>query len=290
MAVYGDVWFEASDALTLYARDYNRAAADRIPVLCLAGLTRNSKDFEPIVPLIERQRRVLTLDYRGRGRSSYAEDWSTYRPEIEADDAVRLLDHLNVPRAAILGTSRGGIVAMVMAAKHKERISGMLLNDIGPEIEPAGLIRIRKMIDQRPNITNWREAIEVLKSANPGYETLGDSQWQQMARAIFRDEEGRPVYDFDVRLGLSFPSMEDIVLGKVPDLWMLFDLFKDVPVSVLRGEHSDLLSERIVGEMATHHPNLDAVTVRDRGHIPLLDEPESTAGVLRWLDRVDQAG
>ncbi len=287
MLPFGDVWFEAADGLKLFARDYNQAPAGRAVILCLAGLTRNSKDFEPVIPHLARRHRVITMDYRGRGRSAHAEEWATYRPEIEASDAVRLLDHLNVPRAAILGTSRGGIVAMVMAAKHIDRLGGVFFNDIGPEIEPAGLIRIRKMIDQRSSMSNWDAAIDTLKAGNPGFETLTAAQWDRMARAIFRDENGQPVHDFDIRLGLTFPSMEDIAGGKVPALWMLFDLLKDLPVSVLRGEHSDLLSQRIVDDMTAHHPAVDAVMVRDRGHVPFLDEPESVAAILRWLDRVD---
>jgi pimeloyl-ACP methyl ester carboxylesterase len=290
MPPYSEVWFDAADGLRLFARDYNQAAVGKTPVLCLAGLTRNSKDFEAAMPLLARQRRVVALDNRGRGRSSYAEDWSTYRPEIEAEDAARLLQHLNIARAGILGTSRGGINAMLLAAKSKERIAGVLFNDIGPEIETAGLLRIRQLIDRRVPVSTWADAIEAIKANSPGYVNLSESQWETMARAIFRDDNGRPAYDFDARLGLIFPSLEDIVGGKVPALWGLFDLLKDVPVTVLRGEHSDLLSERIVAEMAKHHPTLDTVTVRDRGHIPLLDEPESVAAVIRWLERIDQAG
>jgi pimeloyl-ACP methyl ester carboxylesterase len=290
MAAYSDVWFQAGDGLRLFARDYHQAGTARIPVLCLAGLTRNSRDFEPAVPQLARQRRVITLDYRGRGRSDRAEDWTTYRPEIEADDALRLLQHLNVAKAAILGTSRGGIVAMVMAAKAGERIAGVLFNDIGPEIEAAGLMRIRQSIDQRGNVAGWDDAVAMLKATNPGYDTLTDRQWLQMARAVYRDEGGRPVSDFDPRLGRTLPPAEDIAAGKVPALWPLFELLADRPVSVLRGEHSDLLSNRIVQEMARRHPALEAVTVRDRGHVPLLDEPEATAAILRWLERVDAAG
>jgi pimeloyl-ACP methyl ester carboxylesterase len=287
MPSYREVRFAAADGLTLYARDYNSAPAGKTPVLCLAGLTRNSKDFEPVIPHMAGHRRVITLDFRGRGQSGRAKDWTTYRPDIETEDAVQLLRHLNVPSAAILGTSRGGIVALVMAAKYKDRISGVLFNDIGPDIETAGLLRIRTTIDQRARVHAWPEAITMLKATNPGYEALSEALWERMARAIFRDESGLPVSDFDPRLSMTFPPAEDIASGKVPALWPLFELLKDVPVSVLRGEHSDLLSPRIVNEMGRRHPALDAVTVMDRGHVPLLDEPESLAAVSRWLERID---
>jgi len=288
MALYSDVWFESSDGLKLYARDYNaQAPAGKCAVLCLAGLTRNCRDFEPLIPHIAGQRRVIAMDYRGRGRSANADDWNSYHPSIEAADTLRLLDHLAVPSVAIIGTSRGGIVAMVMAAQAIDRIAGVLFNDIGPVIDAAGLLRIRHNLDEVETISSWAGAIARLKATNPGYETLSDEQWERMARAIFRDMDGQPVLDFDARLGLTFPSAEDITSGKLPPAWGLFDLLKDVPVSVLRGEHSDLLSVQTVAEMAAHHPGLDATTVRNRGHIPLLDEPESLAAVRRWLALVD---
>jgi pimeloyl-ACP methyl ester carboxylesterase len=288
MAGYREVRFAAGDGLSLYGRVYDGANSSLTPLLCLSGLTRNSKDFEALIPHIAGERRILTMDYRGRGQSSRAEDWNSYRPHIEADDAVKLLDHCGVSRAAILGTSRGGIVAMLMAVAHLDRIAGVLFNDIGPDIETAGLKRIRSYLGVGRVYANQDEAVAALKATNPGYDTLDEAQWLRMARAIFREENGQLVADYDERLSLTFPTLEEIEQGKVPALWDLFGLFSAMPISVLRGEHSDLLSPRIVSRMAELHPALDQATVRDRGHIPLLDEPQSLAVVERWLRRVDQ--
>jgi pimeloyl-ACP methyl ester carboxylesterase len=290
MESYRDVWFQSTDGLNLYARDYPGPKSPRVPLLCLAGLTRNSRDFEPIAPHIAGSRRVIAADYRGRGRSEYAKDAQTYRIDVELEDAIRLLDHLDVQRVAVLGTSRGGMVAMAMAARHLNRLLGVLLNDIGPELDKRGLLRIVRNLRSRPAILNtWQDAIAHFKAGNPGYDMLTDAEWLKLARQVFRDEHGRPVYDYDPLLTGALPRIDEVEAKPLADLWPLFDHLKDKPVSVLRGEHSDLLSVQTVEAMQRRHPDLDAVTVANRGHIPLLDEPESVAAISRWLARIDAA-
>ncbi len=278
--------FTAEDGTPLYARDYGPADSALVPVVCLPGLTRNAKDFETTAPRLARSRRVICPDFRGRGMSGRANP-STYRPDQECADTLLVLDALGVERFGIIGTSRGGIVAMVMAARALPRIAGVVFNDIGPRIDKAGLIRIRSYLGTDAAFADWQAAVEALKFTTPGFETLSDAQWMAFARAVFRDIGGKPHTDYDAGLTANFPSVADIEAGKVPELWGLLDLMADVPSVVFRGEHSDLLSARTVEEMLAHHRRLVAVTVKDRGHVPFLDEPECTAAIDRWLAEMD---
>jgi pimeloyl-ACP methyl ester carboxylesterase len=282
-----DVFVTSPDGIRLHARDHGPERGSLTPVVCLPGLTRNAKDFESISGRISENRRVVCPDFRGRGRSGYAADPLTYRPDVELADTLHLLDHLGVRRFAVIGTSRGGIVAMVMAAKAPDRLAGVLFNDIGPRIDKAGLIRIRTYLGADPHFSTWDGAVLALKATNPGFGTLTEDEWMVFARRVFRDDNGVPRPDYDANLTATFPSIEDVETGKVPELWGLLGLMKDIPATVLRGEHSDLLSAATVAEMGKHHPGLKAVTVRDRGHVPFLDEPESLAAIGVWLSEVD---
>ena len=284
---FREVFYTSGDGLRLYARDHGPQNSGRLPVLCLPGLTRNAKDFEPLAERLGASRRVICPDFRGRGRSQYAGDPLTYRPDVELSDTLLLLDALEVQRAAVVGTSRGGIVGMIMAAKAPERLAGLLLNDIGPRIDTSGLLRIRGYLGTDPEFSDWAEAVAALKATNPGFDTLTAADWERFARRVFREEKGRPRADYDPRLAANFPSAADIAAGQVPELWALLPALAGVPVTVLRGVHSDLLSAATVAEMLAHLPHATAVTVADRGHVPFLDEPESLAAVDALLARVD---
>lgn len=285
---YAEHLLAAEDGTALYARDYAAVQNSLVPVVCLPGLTRNSKDFETIAPRLAETRRVLAFDFRGRGRSGRA-DPASYRPDQEVADTLRVLDTLGIGRFAIIGTSRGGIAAMVMAARALPRMAGVLFNDIGPKIDKAGLLRIRSYLGTDPQFGNWGEAVAALKSSNPGFDTLSDEAWMDFARRVYREVDGLPRADYDPALSRNFPSVADIEAGKVPELWALLDLMADVPSLVLRGEHSDLLSAEIVAEMHRHHRRLASITVARRGHVPFLDEPESLAAIAGWLQTVDAA-
>ena len=284
---YREHVFAAADGTPLYARDYAHAGS-LTPAVCLPGLTRNAKDFETIAPWLSETRRVLALDFRGRGQRGRA-DPATYRPDQEAADTLHVLDQLGVARAAIIGTSRGGIVAMVMAARALERMAGVLFNDIGPRIDKAGVLRIRSYLGGGPRFASWDEAVEALKSTTPGFPDLSEADWRAFARRVYRDEDGRPRADYDAALGRNFPSGDDIASGKVPELWPLFEMLAPLPCLVLRGAHSDLLSEETVAEMKKRHPRLAASTVPARGHVPFLDEPVSRDAITAWLAAVDRA-
>lgn len=284
---FREVFYTSGDGLRLYARDHGPRNSGRLPVLCLPGLTRNAKDFEPLAERLGATRRVICPDFRGRGRSQYAEDPLTYRPDVELSDTLLLLDALEVQRVAVVGTSRGGIVGMIMAAKAPERLAGLLLNDIGPRIDTSGLLRIRGYLGTDPEFSDWAEAVAALKATNPGFDTLTAADWERFARRVFREEKGRPRADYDPRLVANFPSAADIAAGQVPELWALLPALAGVPVTVLRGVHSDLLSAATVAEMLAHLPHTAAVAVADRGHVPFLDEPESVAAVDALLAQID---
>ena len=285
---YAEHLVTAADGTALYARDYAANRSGPVPIVCLPGLTRNAKDFETIAPWLAESRRVLAVDFRGRGRSGRA-DPATYRPDQEVADTLHVLDTLGIGRFAIIGTSRGGIAAMVMATRALPRMAGVLFNDIGPKIDKAGLLRIRTYLGTDPQFANWPDAVAALKASNPGFDTLSEAEWLAFARRVYREVNGVPRADYDPALAQNFPSVADIEAGKVPELWALLDMMADVPSLVLRGEHSDLLSEDIVTAMQQHHRRLASITVKDRGHVPFLDEPESIAAIGAWLRTVDAA-
>jgi pimeloyl-ACP methyl ester carboxylesterase len=279
-----DIHFRSADGLALYGRDYP-AESNSTPLLCLCGLTRNMRDFEPLAQWLGGSRRLIMMDYRGRGRSAYAENSATYRPDVELADALSLLDQLGIGRVSVIGTSRGGIIAMLMAAKFSHRLKSVLLNDVGPVIERASLLRIASYLGKAVSFGNWGEAVAALKESNPGFDTLSDDEWMDFAKRVFIQKDGRIRNDYDLRLAETFPKPEDIEKSDVPDLWPLFDTLIPLPVTVLRGEHSDLLSAATVAEMKRRHPRLFAYTIKDRGHVPFLDEPDAKAAVQDWLTR-----
>ncbi len=280
-----EIFYDSADGLRLYARHRARGDVSLLPVLCLPGLTRNSRDFETI----SLDRTVIAPDFRGRGLSHYAADPATYRPDVELADTIALMDHLNIDRAAIIGTSRGGIVAMLMAKFHPARVAGVLLNDIGCVLEPEGLLRIRSYLGVAVNFTSWNDAAQSLKASNSGFKSMSDDEWLAFARRIFKSENGLPKLNYDADLAHNFASVEDITAGRVPQLWEIFTALQNVPSAILRGENSDLLSAATVAEMQRQNPGLEATTVANRGHAPFLNEPESQAAIMRWLAKVDAA-
>lgn len=284
LASHRDIHFTSRDGLALYGRDYP-ASDEATPILCLAGLTRNVRDFEPLAAWLAGKRRLITMDYRGRGRSAYA-DPLTYRPDIELGDALGLLDHLGIDRANVIGTSRGGIIAMIMAAQYPQRLKSVVLNDVGPVIERVSLTRIRRYLGKALAFENWDDAVAALKDSNPGFESLSDAEWLSFARRVFIEKNGRISHDYDLRLAETFPSDADIEKADSPDLWPLFEALLAFPVMVLRAEHSDLLSAETVARMEKRHPRLAAYTIKDRGHVPFLDEPRARAALTSWLEIV----
>jgi pimeloyl-ACP methyl ester carboxylesterase len=284
---YTPVHFQSDDGLRLFARDYSSLHSALTPLLCLPGLTRNSKDFETIVPWLAQSRRVIAPDFRGRGLSQYASDPASYRPDMELIDIISLLNFLKINRVAIIGTSRGGIVGLLMASFFHDRLAGLFLNDVGPELDSAGLLRIRSYLGVQNEFASWEMAIANLKSTNSGFESLAADEWQAFAQRVFKPVNGLPRIDYDPALLQTFPSVEDITAGRVANLWEFFGKIEDLPISVARGEHSDLLSAVTVAAMKQQNAALDATTIPKRGHAPFLDEASARDALVRWLARID---
>ena len=274
--------YESSDGLSLYYRDFG---SDRpgTPVLCLPGLTRNSRDFEDFANRIEHRRRVLTPDLRGRGYSDYDPNWTNYHPGTYISDAWRLLDTLRIDRVIVMGTSLGGLCAMAMSTEQPERIAGVIMNDIGPEIAAAGLQRVQEYTGRLPPVASWDEAVDQARDIYghwlPG---LTDADWRKMARRAYREQDGAPRLDFDPNVGRAVRE----VGAQKGDPWALFASLQATPVTLLWGVDSDILTRDIWERMQAMKPDLEVVAVANRGHVPLLDEPECIAAIDAMLDAV----
>lgn len=272
--------FDTPDGLTLAYSD----TGEGIPLLCLAGLTRNMDDFETVLGFADRAR-IIRLDSRGRGRSEFDPEWKNYNVLQEANDALALLDHLGIERTAILGTSRGGLIAMTLAVGHKERLLGVILNDIGPMIEPNGLAYIFGYLGNRPDFKDFDDAAETLTTTMaerfPG---VSQAAWRVYARRIWRQaEDGLDLrYDPHLRTAVLEQSASDAM----PDLWPVYEALNGLPLALLRGANSDLLSAETAAKMKERHPELDVTVIPDRGHVPFLDEPQSQAAIARFLGRL----
>ena len=276
--------FTTADGITIQFRDYGTARAGRPAVLCLPGLTRNSRDFAEIAALLAPAHRVICPDTRGRGLSDRDPNWQNYHPGTYVQDALQLLDHLGLDQVVVIGTSMGGLMAMMMAATVPHRLAGVVLNDVGPVVAPEGLQRIQGYVGKTAAVASWDQAVAQVRAINaPFYPDYADADWLGMARKLYRDgPDGAPTadYDPDIARGLAEGS------AVPPDLWPLFQALGDIPTLALRGEMSDILSAETLAEMATRHPSMTAVTVANRGHAPMLDEPDARDAIVAFLDRL----
>lgn len=282
MSAYRESFIAAPDGLQLYVRDYGTADTSKIPVLCLAGLTRNTRDFDDIAMHIARDRRVIAADMRGRGRSAYDPNWENYSIPVEAGDVLAILAALNLPKVIVLGTSRGGLLATVLAAMKPDVLGGVVLNDVGPEIDPKGIARIASYVGVAvtPPET-WDDAMARAKQINGTLFDMPDSEWMRMTRATYREEGGKPVLDYDMKIGDA--TRAAMAQPQQFDPWMLFGAFASIPLLVVRGENSDLLSAETVVKMKAVKPDMKSVDVPGRGHAPLLNEPASIAAIDAFL-------
>ncbi|MEM9474283.1 MAG: alpha/beta hydrolase [Pseudomonadota bacterium] len=251
------------------------------PILCLSGLTRDRRDFEYVAPCLEGYR-MICLDYRGRGASNWA-PYETYTIPVEAQDTVALLDHLGLAQAAILGTSRGGLIAMLLAATAKDRLAGVCLNDIGPEIAADGLADISGYLGKVPPQKSFAEMAPVRAARLPGFENVPMERWEAEVRKHF--------VETDAGLGLTYdPKLRDAVLessaAPAADAWPLFDALAGLPLALIRGANSNLLSLETAQEMQRRRPDMIWRDVPDRGHVPFLDEPDAVAVLREWLERL----
>jgi pimeloyl-ACP methyl ester carboxylesterase len=227
---------------------------------------------------------VIRTDYRGRGQSGWADDpLAEYTPVVEGQDAAALLAHLGVARATLIGTSRGGIIGMLLGAARPDLLTGLVLNDIGPVVEPAGLEFIMTYLGRDPGFGDFDEAAARMRAVyEAGFPDLTDAQWLAYARRSFADDGGRPVLNYDPRLRDAMAAALD---SASPDLWPVFDALAGLPVLTIRGENSNILSAETLAGMAQRRPDMDHVTIANRGHVPFLDEPPALAAIDQFLER-----
>ena len=278
---YRERWLSAQDGLRLYFRDYGDPLAEGTPVLCLSGLARNSQDFHDLARRLSARRRVVTLDYRGRGRSDHDPNWRNYRPEVYLRDVAHLLAATGLHGLAVCGTSLGGILAMGLAVAAPAALAGVILNDIGPEVDPGGLARIRDYVGREQSQPDLEAAAAHLKELMPTLGLKGDERWRRLAEATYRwGDDGLWHKNWDLRLAKTLN-------GEVPDLWPYYRALGRLPVLAIRGTQSDVLSPETFSRMAAVKPDQIQVTLEGVGHAPSLDEPQAEQAIDDFLARLD---
>ena len=276
-----EYWFESHDGLRLFSRVYPGPAAGAPVVVCLHGLMRNGRDFGQLAAHLALRYRIVVPDVRGRGLSARDPNFRNYQIPVYLQDLTTLLTHLGAPRVAIIGTSMGGLMAMVLAASAPQWLTAIVLNDVGPEFDPVGLERIRGYAGKGVPVRDWAEAVAQLRSAYgsvwPG---LSDERWEELVRLSYRgNAEGVPEFDADPRIGDLLRDTR----AAAPDLWPLWGTLARVPMLAIRGELSDVLSVSTLERMRRSHSGLKTLTIANRGHPPLLDEPQCIAAIEEFL-------
>lgn len=284
MTDYTDGYWTSRDGLKLHYRDY-AGRDDRPPVLCLPGLTRNARDFEDVAARLAGEWRVLCVELRGRGDSAYARDSATYNPLQYLEDLGELFDQAGLERVVAFGTSLGGLLTMMIAATTPQRLAGALLNDIGPELNPAGIERIRGYVGQARNFPTWMHAARALaESQGPAFPDFQISDWLAMAkRCMVVGSNGRIHFDYDMKIAEPFASADG---ASNADLWPAFRALAGRPVTLLRGALSDVLTGETFARMGRELAGAESVTVPNVGHAPVLTEPAAVAAIDRLLARV----
>lgn len=282
MSDYQDFWYTSADQLRLYARDYGDKS-QATTLVCIPGLTRNSADFEELCSSLSGEYRILAADLRGRGSSAYDPNPANYHPGTYALDMLALLDAASVENAIFIGTSLGGLVSMILAATAPGRVQAIVLNDVGPELNPEGLARIQSYLTDYTEVQNWEEAIArtraTQESALPG---LSEPEWEEFTKRLYKeDESGKPELNYDRDIAVLFEARTDP--SPPQDLWDVFALLSEIPVLVLRGEFSDIIDQDTVSRMEEMHPGLKSVEIKNRGHAPLLNEPDAMPAIARFV-------
>ena len=282
----GEFMYRSADGLDLFYREY-RSATSGLNVLCLPGLTRNSGDFSMLAATLSTRYRVIAPDLRGRGRSAWDPQWSNYQPAVYVRDILSLLDHLEIPRVAVIGTSLGGVLGMVLAATRSDRIAGIVLNDVAPEVSLEGVARIAEYVGRAAPVANWDEAVQQARanygSALPG---LSEQQWRELAERSYRQRpDGSIIADYDPNIGTAIRATPPVTA----DLWPFFRALTTVPMLAIRGDLSDIVTPAVFDRMLVEHPSLQRVVVADRGHAPLLTEPECVQAIEQFLQSLDSA-
>jgi pimeloyl-ACP methyl ester carboxylesterase len=282
-----DIRYQSSDGLNLYAKRYGPRDA-QLSVLCMHGLTRNHKDFEPMIAALPEQYQFIAVDVRGRGLSDRDKNAEHYSPVTYVGDMAALLDHLKLDRVALIGTSMGGLMSMIMMKAMPQRVRGVVLNDVGPVFETAGLNRIAAYTSNNQPMAGWDDAArtvgEVQADIFPDY---GPEQWMAFARRTYRElSDGRVALDYDPEITRTVGQVRPGLLTRIA-MWKLYKEMSKAPLLLIRGETSDILSEKTAAKMIKRHPDAQLVTVPRVGHAPILDEPEAVQGIRNFLANVE---
>jgi pimeloyl-ACP methyl ester carboxylesterase len=283
-----EIRYAAQDGLELSVTVHGSRPGHALPVVCLPGLTRNARDFADLAWFLSAkdggERQVYCFDYRGRGRSSYDRNWENYNPVIEAGDIIAGLTALDIAHAHFIGTSRGGIILHFLAAMRPGALKSIVLNDVGPEIGGAGLAQIKRYLESAPKPGTFPQAAAVLKDIHgKAFPALGNDDWERFALAVYRNENGKPIPDYD-------PALLNVVKGwdltnAIPTMWPQFEGLRSIPAMVIRGENSMLLTAETVAKMKKIHPHLETVTVPGQGHAPLLETGDLPARIADFIAR-----
>jgi len=283
MADYQDFYYAVADGLRLYARNYPGPSTDSPIVLCMHGLTRNSRDFADLAPLLARTHRVVVAEQRGRGQSEYDPQIECYQLPVYIGDMFELLGQLGIEHCATVGTSMGGLMAMGMCANKPGLFSHIVLNDIGPVVAARGLERIKQYVGMAGEFDNWEQAVEYTRRVNGvAFPHYNDDDWKKFAGNICRERDGKVVLDYDLNISSPIKESEDAAVP--PDLWPVFDACANTPLMLVRGAITDLLDIDCVEEMQKHHPGMHYVEVPDVGHAPMLTEPGVAEAIVDFIN------
>ena len=288
--MFKDHTFQSDDGLSLHLRDYpaHDESTDKHPIVCLPGLSRNVRDFHELALILSQAkdtpRRVVVINYRGRGQSQWDENKKNYNIVREAQDVILAMDELNITCANFIGTSRGGLILHILAAMKLDLLSSVIFNDIGPVIDLSGLLEIQKYLEKVRLPKDWDDAAQIQKSIHgKDFTDLDETAWAAMARKIYKDSDGRLMPDFDTAVVDSIKTLE--ATTELPTLWDQFDLLKDVPMMAIRGENSSLFSDETLQAMSNRHNNFISLTVPNQGHPPILHSAGIDQEILNFLRR-----
>lgn len=282
---YREHIFHAADDLALYYRDYG-GAGDAVPLLCLGGLTRNSRDFHKLACRLSAKRRVLTMDYRGRGRSAYDPDWHHYTPQTYVADAIELLRVADAGAVAVIGTSLGGLCAMGLAAAVPARLKGVVLNDIGPKVNRDGLARIAAYVGQEVRLQSLDQAAAALARQFAGaYPDATPELWRDMAEGTFAFDAAAGDWRLDYDLALG-NAVREQATQEAPDLWPLYKALEKIPTLAVRGALSDVLDAATFDRMAAEKPDLERLLIPNCGHVPIPHLEPMASAIETFLDRL----
>jgi pimeloyl-ACP methyl ester carboxylesterase len=292
-SAFRDIYYWSSDGLRLHARDYGERGSDHLPVVCLPGLTRTSRDFHALATHLawhrETPRRVLVFDYRGRGGSEWDTNAGNYNAGVELADVLDGMTAFGISRAAVVGTSRGGIIGMLMGFARPQAVACLVLNDIGPYVEPRGLVRLKSYVGRTPKPDDWADAARIQRRLHASqFTAFDDADWEAFARLTYQDHKGRPVSDYD-------PNLAETLGGVEPDqpsagIWDEFGALSAIPILALRGENSDLLSGATMERMAAEHPRLETLVVADEGHPPQLRSGPLLGRIASFITAAEAQG